>query len=240
MYAALKNPKIKFFKMLSTYHGSKVSGKIYMPDFAPNSKHNYSIEVLGPIVEFNKFCDPRLRKIGSYGETKNGHSVLLRLMIGNFSVLFDGDLNEKAEKFLLKHYGIKKFPVKIPFPKKGTPNYCNMITQAAKHFRSDVMKVCHHGSQKVTDSFLQTVNPASFIISSGDGEGHVHPRPDLLGRLGRFGRGEAPVLLLTELQRSTREFENREEIEKLLAKVDALTENPTTSLCNDVKRELRN
>ena len=109
-----------------------------------------------------------------------------------------------------------------------------MIIQAAKHFRSDVMKVCHHGSQKVTDSILQTVNPASFIISSGDGEGHVYPRPDLLGRLGRYGRGEAPVLLLTEFSRLTREFKNGEAVEKLLANVDDLTENSTTSLCNDV------
>jgi len=57
---------------------------------------------------------------------------------------------------------------------------------------------------------VAAVNPACFVISFGDQEGHVHPRPDLLGRLGRFGRGESPVLLSTELQRSTREREDQE------------------------------
>ena len=43
----------------------------------------------------------------------------------------------------------------------------------------------------------------------------MHPRPDLLGRLGRYGRGPAPVLLSTELQRATREEEDVDEVEDL-------------------------
>ena len=34
----------------------------------------------------------------------NGHSVLLRLHYEKFKVLFGGDLNDKAEKFLLGNY----------------------------------------------------------------------------------------------------------------------------------------
>ena len=89
-----------------------------MPGFVPSGKNNYSIKVLGLVVEFNEVCKPRLRKIGSYRETKNGHSVLLRLTIGNFSVLFGGDLNEKAEKFPLEHFGVEKFPKKIASQRK--------------------------------------------------------------------------------------------------------------------------
>ena len=171
-----------------------------MPGFAPSDHRGYTVEVLGPVVEYDSEQKPRLRRISSaYGETKNGHSVILKLEYGDFKVLFGGDLNIPAEKFLLKHYtGREKFP------SKKSADYLMMIQEAKPTFGAEVMKVCHHGSEKVTDAFLAAVNPACFVISSGDQEGHVHPRPDLLGRLGRFGRGESPVLLSTELQRSTR------------------------------------
>ncbi|QGW83408.1 hypothetical protein [Variovorax paradoxus] len=76
------------------------------------------------------------------------------------------------------------------------------------------MKSCHHGSEKVTDAFLDAVNPAAFIISSGDEEGHIHPRPDLLGR------GGLPVILSTELQRSSRAMENKNSVDALMAGID--------------------
>ncbi|HSW06637.1 MAG TPA: hypothetical protein VLK61_18805, partial [Aquabacterium sp.] len=81
------------------------------------------------------------------------------------------------------------------------------VQGARARFQSDVMKSCHHGATDVTDEFLQAVNPFAFVVSSGDEESHVHPRPDLLGRLGKQGRGAAPLLLSTELLRSTREAE---------------------------------
>jgi hypothetical protein len=120
------------------------------------------------------------------------------------------------------------------FPRKGSDESRAMIDAAAPSFRSHIMKTCHHGSEKVTDEFLQTVNPACFIISSGDAEGHVHPRPDLLGRLGRFGRGASPVLLSTELQRSTREIEDPERIAALHRLIERLAANPTEARKQDV------
>ena len=234
MNNALNNPKIKNFKMLSTFHCIKKDQKNYMPEFSPSAARNYSIEVLGPIVEIDGAGKPRLRKLGSYGETKNGHSVILRLHYGNIKILFGGDLNINAEKYLLKHYaGIVKFPT------KGTNNYLTMINDASNWFCADVMKVCHHGSAKVTDAFLETVNPACFVISSGDEEGHVHPRPDLLGRLGKFGRGESPVLLSTELQRSTREKEDQKIVDKLLKDVDKQSNNPTESRKLDLIKNIK-
>lgn len=172
MEAALANPNIGKYKMLSTAHGASEDGKRYMPEFAPSDNRGYTIEVLGPVVERIDGTN-KLRRLGSYGETKNGHSVILRLEMGDFSVLFGGDLNIPAEKWLLSHYsGLDKFP------DKGT--YEDMITDASRTFRADVMKVCHHGSEKVTDAFLRAVNPAAFIISSGDQEGHAHPRQTYL------------------------------------------------------------
>ncbi len=217
MNAALHNSRIRDFRMLSTAHGTLEQGACFMPGFSPSDGRPYTIEVVGPVVEPDAAGNPRLRRNGSYGETKNGHSVLLKLRFGDFTVLFGGDLNDKAEKFLLRRLaGLDRFP------REGTPAYRDMIDTAAATFRADVMKVCHHGSEKVTDAFLETVNPAAFIISSGDEEGHVHPRPDLLGRLGRFGRGSAPVLLSTELQRSTRETETQDEIDALKRSISQL------------------
>jgi hypothetical protein len=91
----------------------------------------------------------------------------------------------------------------------------------------------------VTDEFLETVNPAAFVISSGDAEGHVHPRPDLLGRLGRFGRGESPVLLSTELQRSTREVEDLDDVAALNQKIGELAANPTEARKADVLQRVQ-
>jgi beta-lactamase superfamily II metal-dependent hydrolase len=233
MHAAVTNPKIGSYRILSTDHGTKEDGKTWMPGFAPSDSRGYCVEVLGPVMERDAAGQPRLRRIKSWGETKNGHSVLLRLTFGQFSIFFGGDLNEPAEKFLLTHYaGIDKFPL------AGTSDYRDMVAKAAKRFRSDVMKVCHHGSEKVTDAFLEAVNPACFIISSGDKEGHVHPRPDLLGRLGRFGRGESPVLLSTELQRSAREREEKALVESVDRKIDALAAGPTPALQAALKEEV--
>lgn len=233
MHAALNNPKINDFKMLSVHHGDKENGATFMPGFAPADRRGYTIEVLGPVVEPDGAGKPRLRKIGSYGETKNGHSVLLRLQFGDFSILFGGDLNEPAEKFLIRHYaGVDRFP------QQGTAAYRNMVAKAARKFRSEVMKSCHHGSEKVTDAFLEAVNPAAFVISSGDNEGHVHPRPDLLGRLGLFGRGGAPVILSTELQRSAREREDAKLVASLRKNVDKLAAKASQKLTDKIKEQI--
>lgn len=212
--AALDNQAVGEFAMLSTAHGTAQDGKTWMPDFAPADGRGYTIEVLGPWVEQGP-NGPRLRKIGKYSETKNGHSVLLRLCFNNFRILFGGDLNLKAEKFLLMQYaGVDKWPSK-------PADRAAMVDKAKPNFRSEILKVCHHGSSDVTDEFLEAVDATAFVISSGDEEGHVHPRPDLLGRLGRKGRGASPVLLSTELQRSTRAREDQRLSEQLTADIAA-------------------
>ncbi|RYG27143.1 MAG: hypothetical protein EON93_20995 [Burkholderiales bacterium] len=114
-----------------------------------------------------------------------------------------------------------------------------MIDDARAIFQSDIMKSCHHGAADVTDAFLEAVNPAAFVISSGDAEGHVHPRPDLLGRLGALGRGSAPVILATELQRSTRERESQDVIDRVTANVEKLAAQPSAALLAKVKQDLQ-
>lgn len=210
------------FSMLSTEHGEiDANGLSWMPGFSPASGRDYAIRVIGPVVERNTAGKARLRRLSAYGKTKNGHSVLLKLTFGNFDILFGGDLNEPAEKFLLKHYaGIDRWP-------RTVIGKQDMILAGRSVFESAVMKVCHHGASDVTDEFLEAVNPAAFVISSGDAEGHVHPRPDLLGRLGRLGRGDSPTLLSTELQRSTREKEDAKLVARLRKDIAAQVKKET-------------
>ena len=218
MHKALTNASVTGYEMLG--RDASAVEPVWLPDFGPDDGRGYTIEILGPVVE-TKNGEPRLRKLGKYGETKNGHSVLLKLTIGRFKVLFGGDLNDRAEKFLLSHYtGLDEYP------KKGSQMFEDMIADASKTFRCDVMKACHHGSEKVTDAFLRAVNAAALFISSGE-DGHIHPRPDMLGRFGTFGRGEKPLILSTELQRSTREREDKETVERLMRKARRAAESAT-------------
>lgn len=214
---AIEKGNVGSFEMLSTEHGSFVQGARWMPGFAPGDREGYTIEVLGPWVERDGAGKLRLRSFGDAAKTKNGHSVILRLRFGEFSILFGGDLNTESERFLLTRYaGLSAWPAD-PAGRDA------MVAAARVRFRSDVMKACHHGASDVTDEFLSAVNPAAFVISSGDDDvNYVHPRPDLLGRLGKAARGAAPVLLSTELQRSTRESEDVALVKRLKRNIDLL------------------
>ncbi len=209
------------YRMLGVNIGPTEGGRHWVPGFSPASGRPYTIEVLGPWVEYPFGPDdPTLRVFdNSLSHTKNGHSVLLRLKFGNFSVLFGGDLNTASEMFLLQKYaGLDAWP--------STEEKRNeMVATAGERLSSDVMKSCHHGASDVTDEFLAAVRPAAFVISSGDQDAnYVHPRPDLLGRLGKFGMGESPVLLSTELQRSTRDIDNSKLVKSLTKQVKDLAD----------------
>lgn len=244
--AGIDNGNVAEFRMLSTKHGTQEDGKTYVPGFAPADNADYHIRILGPWVEMAAPNKPRLKLFGTSsdkpGVTKNGHSIILRLRYRNFSVLFGGDLNRPAEKYLLmKHTGTAAWPT--------TPDErAQLIAAAAPTFSSDVMKTCHHGSSDVTDEFLQAVAPGAYVISSGDEDGdYVHPRPDLLGRLGRRGDGPAPVLLSTELQRSTRAEEDRAMVLRLKRNVAAMAAmipppatgpNPADALAESIAKDI--
>lgn len=223
---AIESGRVDRVEMLSTEHGEAFDGRRWMPGFSPSNGNELTIEILGPVVEPDQAGAARLRWFGDtptaaeadQGKTKNGHSVLLRLCYRDFTLLFGGDLNLSAEHFLLRHYGGVQ---------AGHP-LANAVDQARTRLRSDVMKSCHHGSADVTDEFLRAVDPFAFVVSSGDEESHVHPRPDLLGRLGRHGRGAAPLVLCTEILRSTREKEDRSKLVRL-RQLDAIIENPATA-----------
>jgi hypothetical protein len=76
-------------------------------------------------------------------------------------------------------------------------------------FQCDVAKACHHGSDDVSFEFLQVMNAGATVISSGDGEGHDHPRPRIVAASGVTGYLKivndeiiTPLVYSTELARS--------------------------------------
>jgi hypothetical protein len=156
----------------------------YLPGFEPVGDAA-SIRVLGP-VEYDVEGKSGLLKLGADSKTTNGNSVLLRLDYGRARILLTGDLNKASQQALLEAY-----------------------TGDRIAFQCDVAKACHHGSEDVSFAFLQAMNAAATVISSGDGEGHDHPRPRIVAASGASGymtvvKDEiiTPLVYSTELARS--------------------------------------
>lgn len=198
----------------------------YLPGFGPDGESSAQIEVLGPVIERKgkKAC---LRQFGdkpgdggfNKGKTKNGHSILLKLTYGTLRVILGGDLNRPAEDFLLRHYGA--IDDAAPLGKA--------VAEGSKRFGADILKCCHHGSADVTDEFLESVSPFGFVVSSGDEESHVHPRPEVIGLLGKKGRSDRPLILCTEILRSTPERRTYTTLEKArLAELEAAVQDAAT------------
>lgn len=158
-----------------------------------------TIRVLGPVTETLDSGTRALRWFGSVGETKNGHSVILRLEYGQVIVSLGGDLNTKSEHYLLEHY------THIDPSGASGRTLGTLMRRARKTFQADVTKACHHGSADFTELYLRAVNPTATVISSGDEEPYSHPRPDALGSMGKYGRGTRPLIFSTELARSAKE-----------------------------------
>ncbi|MGA1822368.1 MAG: ComEC/Rec2 family competence protein [Thermoplasmatota archaeon] len=157
------------------------------------------IKVLGPYVERDRNKKMIMKVHGDTGETKNGNSIILKLIINKISILLGGDLNSESEKYLIHKYtNLDPTPDSIPELNK-------LLGAARKTFECDFAKACHHGSADFTETFLQCVNPVATIVSSGDDEPYCHPRPDALGAIGKYSRGVRPLIYSTELARSTKE-----------------------------------
>lgn len=157
----------------------------YLPGFSP-ADGPASIKVLAP-VEFTVGGKPALRRFsGGDSKNTNGQSILLRVDYGRVRVLLTGDLNQAAQAMLLRDYA-----------------------GAVQEFACDVAKACHHGSDDVSYRFLQAMQPAVTVISSGDNEGYDHPRPSIVAASATSGflhlDGDAivsPLIYSTELARS--------------------------------------
>ncbi len=210
----------------------------YLPGYAPEDDQGLTLKILGPVPQALEQGIKGLPKIGNPGVTKNGHSVVILLEIGNIKMLLGGDLNEPSQEYLLNHYtGLSPHP--------GSPGDMDiLLSEARKHFQVDIAKACHHGSSHVSPSFLMATNPIVTIISSGDNEPHSHPRPDTLGQIGKFSRTDRPLIFSTELARSGNESIKhpnrvRAELRKKIDKETAIINDPTATDAEKQKADER-
>ncbi|MBK6831199.1 MAG: hypothetical protein IPG92_10900 [Flavobacteriales bacterium] len=158
-----------------------------MPGFENNTDNGPAIRVLGP-VEFVVNGGPAIRRFGSTpSQNTNGCSILMRVDFGRTRTLLTGDLNKKSQRTLLNDY-----------------------IGHVQELECDVAKACHHGSDDVSYAFLQAMRPAATVISSGDNEGHDHPRPAIIAASATTGYFKmandelvSPLVFSTELARST-------------------------------------
>lgn len=158
----------------------------YLPGFEP-SPETASIRVLGP-VERRLNDKPALPWLGSESQTTNGNSVLLRVDYGRTRVLLTGDLNAKSQQLLLQRYEGRRLELAC-----------------------DVAKACHHGSDDASWEFLSALGASATVISSGDCEGHGHPRPSIVAASALAGHRQihddrvvTPLVYSTEIARSVR------------------------------------
>jgi len=91
----------------------------------------------------------------------NNNSVVMRLVMGNASFLFTGDIEEEAE---------------------------GAILASGQMLASTVLKVPHHGGKtSLSDGFLEGVSPQLAVISVGRDNRFGHPAPETLQRLEKRG-----------------------------------------------------
>ena len=101
-----------------------------------------TVTVLGPLKDY---------------EDPNNTSIVLRIVYGQTSFLFTGDMESVAEGDLL---------------------------DAGVALKSTLLKVGHHGSSSSTSyRFLREVAPSYAVISVGKGNSYGHPTDEVLSRL---------------------------------------------------------
>jgi len=211
---SLKNNPEIVFKALSTDDG-------YVSGYEQSNKidnREFSIKVLAPIrTDING--TKGLKTIKNLGKDKNGHSVILKIQYGNAKILLGGDVNEEFGKIIHDYYS---------------------SNNNLDDLRVDVAKACHHGSNHFDYKFVESINAAGTVISSGDDESYSHPRPDAIGTFGKCGYGAKPLIFSTELARSNKEItknvlltlsEKMDEIKTLKTELKSATDETAKGKC---------
>lgn len=145
------NPKSKISLKL---HEKMQTGKLEVKTLQAGEElllnNNLKLKVLAPSKNKNFPLDDL-----------NNNSLVFKLYYGNFTMLFTGDIEAKAEHKLVQDYG--------------------------SDLQSSVLKVAHHGSKtSSTFNFLQAVKPQLAIISCGEEEAYNHPSKKIIGMFEHF------------------------------------------------------
>ena len=138
----------EFLKIISN---KKIQVEIVKAGDKINVEQNIYFDILWPSEDF--ITDNAI----------NNNAIVAKLIYGNFSMLFTGDIEELAEKEILKKYN-------------------------KEILNSAVLKVAHHGSKSSsTQKFLEMVNPKIALIGVGKNNNFGHPNDEVLERLTSLG-----------------------------------------------------
>ncbi len=169
-------------------NGCDIQRLSHVDDFVPGfeADQDVSLKIVAPIEFNDEDGNPMLRAYTkNKSQNTNGHSLLLRLDYGRSKILLTGDLNQKSMQAILKDM------------------------DSRQDLQCDVAKGCHHGSDDVSFEFLQAMGAACTVISSGDNEGHAHPRPTVVAASAMTGhlcidndKLKTPLIYSTEISRS--------------------------------------
>jgi len=117
---------------------------------------------IGPAIRFFSMHPSNSKRIYSpRGENSwiNNHSMVLKIVYGEISILFTGDIEKEAERYLVK---------KLP---KGT-------------LSSTILKSPHHGSKNSNSLlFMEAVKPEVTVISTRQSSWHPLPAPSTIKRM---------------------------------------------------------
>lgn len=159
-------------------------GEFYMPNkelvtqsfmsmTAALDEKNTAINFLKGGMEFELGESIKLQILSPNKESylnPNNYSSLMRLVVGSNAFLFTGDAEEIVE---------------------------NEVIASGAELKSDVLKAPHHGSKtSSSEPFLEKVAPAYIVVTSGLGNDHNLPSPEILERYRNTG---AKTLLTEEM-----------------------------------------
>lgn len=97
--------------------------------------------------------------------TLNNNSLVFKLKYNNFSIFFAGDIEEIAEKEIIKVY-----------------------REDLQKINTTVLKVPHHGSKtSSTKEFLEVVSPKVCLIGVGKNNNFGHPSNEVIDRIENMG-----------------------------------------------------
>lgn len=96
---------------------------------------------------------------------KNNNAIVFKFLWKNISILFTGDIEEKAENKILSLY-----------------------SDNLEELKSTILKVAHHGSKtSTTKAFLEAVKPQIALIGVGEDNNFGHPNSGVIERLESIG-----------------------------------------------------
>ena len=123
---------------------------------------------MGDVLEIEKGVYFEILWSGNSNSIKenvlNNNSIVCRLHYNNFTMLFTGDIEMKAEKQILQSYN-----------------------KNLSLLDSTVLKVGHHGSKtSSTQEFIRAVKPHVVLIGVGENNKFGHPNMEVVKRIENF------------------------------------------------------